>query len=218
MSDLLRPTVLDAPDFLLCNPFYGTGLRTFQCYEAADSLATGSYNIMYGTAGSHMPRQYVLPISLNYGEYPRVEAFPSTGNRLSLLRTLGNCWISVEPSGPSVPAMMQLLPDDIRKRAAATIQTCVAGRSGIGGFATLGFNALSEYLLPPNPATLTSVFPTRATFITVTVSGTEKKLTKPGDTDSAIPAALAELELKGYNSAEENSALQLSYRTGAYWW
>ena len=124
----------------------------------------------------------------------------------------------MEPSGPSIPATMQVRPDDIRKRAAAVIQTCVAGRSGIGGFATLGFSALSEYLLPPNPATLTNVFPTRAAFVTVTVSGVQEKLSKPGDTDSAIPGALAELELKGYSSAKLDSALQLSYRTGAYWW
>ena len=69
MSDLLQPAVLDAPDFFICTPFYGTGLRTFQCFEAADGLATGSNDVLYDTAGSHALRQYVLPISLNYGEH-----------------------------------------------------------------------------------------------------------------------------------------------------
>ena len=69
MSDLLVPAVLHRPNFFICSQFYGTGLRPFQCYEAADGLATGSYNIMYSTVGNHVPRQYVLPISLNFGEH-----------------------------------------------------------------------------------------------------------------------------------------------------
>ena len=114
--------------------------------------------------------------------------------------------------------MLQLQPNDIRRTAAAVIQNCVASRSGIGGFATLGFNALVDYLLPPNPGSLTSTLPSLTTFITVAVTSPQMKLTHPGNTDSAIPAALADLELTGHNSAEPGSALQLSYSSGAFWW
>ena len=68
MADLLVPAELHSPDFSMCSQFYGTGLRTFQCYEAADGLATGSYDILYSTVGDYLPRQYQLPISLNFGE------------------------------------------------------------------------------------------------------------------------------------------------------
>ena len=98
------------------------------------------------------------------------------------------------------------------------IQRCVAGRSGIGGFATLGFSNLVNYLLPPNPGSLGMPFPGSTTFITVAVTGVQKKLTNPGETDPAIPAALADLELSGYKTADVNSAAKLSHEAGAFWW
>lgn len=63
----LVPVAPTAPDFHLCNPFYGTNLDHVHCDLAGGQLPIGSNPVVYELRGSTVP--YVLPWTVQHGQW-----------------------------------------------------------------------------------------------------------------------------------------------------
>lgn len=104
--------------------------------------------------------------------------------------------MTVQLAGPFLSAgrwpRFQAIPDDIRALAARVIQRCVT-LEGVGGFGTLGFANLANYVL--NGQTyLDSTergWPLSVAFLTVDVRKFGSRDLNPGNTDPEVARALA---------------------------
>ena len=128
------------------------------------------------------------------------------------------CWLSIEAAGPAgrTTQSVMIVPDTLRAMAAWLVQQCVAAAHGIGGFITLSFASMINYVdrpsLPPVP------YPTSTTFITLTISGINGKRFWPGDTDPSIPIVFAEYtNARGGRSTEASHIQGISSVLADYW-
>ncbi|KAL9116438.1 MAG: hypothetical protein Q9187_007037 [Circinaria calcarea] len=170
-TDLTDPApAFPEPDFTFCDASYGHDLVRLECLQAANALPHGSLAWPYAlrpTPGFNAP--FRLPISLN----------------------MGGCYISVEAAGPRFPPAVNVPPSHLRLLAAITIQKCVDKRPSFGGFSTYGLHHIFDPLLDVS-RDMNEPLPPSTTFLTLTVSGPEKKLSSPGNTDPSILLALAQ--------------------------
>ena len=136
------------PDFSICSSFYGTGLSIRQCSLAANNLPWFPFSRTYQVLSSQhvAPAPYTLPSSRVQGQYSEQATGFETGTGLHL--NLGECVVSVELAGPSLPAMYAVSPDTIRGMAGWVINKCVHD-SGTGGFVTHNIGAMLQFLSNP---------------------------------------------------------------------
>ena len=131
----------------------------------------------------------------------------------------GECYISVESAGPNIPPILWLIPGDVRLAATRVIQQCI-GEEHSGGFESLGYDNLLEWIFPPSGDVLLrgAPYPSSTAFVTVTVSGPSGKNTKPGDFDPGITGEILGrfAALKSYSRPE--SVTMLLSQAGSLVW
>ncbi|MCJ1229777.1 hypothetical protein MMC12_006447 [Toensbergia leucococca] len=161
-----------APDFYLCDPEYGYALETLDCNLAADlQLPRGRESVNAFLNNPRMP--FSLPFTVTHG----------------------SCAISIEFAGPSyaAPSFVTIVPDQLRGMASYVIDQCVRA-SGSGGFITRGMISLVGYLsitpLFVNPLSV----PADPWFTTVTITGPDAPLRRPGDTDPEVSSVIMEAD------------------------
>lgn len=123
---------------------------------------------------------------------------------------IGGCYITVESAGPNIPPFLWIIPGDVRIAATRVIQQCI-GEEHTGGFETLGYDNLLEWIFPPAGDILLrgAPYPSSTAFVTVTVSGPSGKNTRPGDFDPGITGSIIGrlATLKAYAQGESVSSL-----------
>ncbi|MCJ1256455.1 hypothetical protein MMC24_004276 [Lignoscripta atroalba] len=169
----LVPIAPVAPDFFVCDPVYGTALAPSDCNVAGDTqLPQGQNAVNYYLTNQRAPNK--LPFSVAHG----------------------SCSISVEYAGPdyAAPSFIDLVPDEIRGMAGYVINQCALQGNGVGGFITGRMADLVGYIRISGRFNAQPGDRTNVGFVTVTISGPEENLRKPGDTDPAIPLFLTDVE------------------------
>ncbi|MCJ1227785.1 hypothetical protein MMC12_004444, partial [Toensbergia leucococca] len=95
-------------------------------------------------------------------------------------------------AGPAVhPYSYTIIPSDVRSLAAWVIGQCVHGEGGIGGFGTLLFENMVNYVNAPT-MNFNDPYPSSSTFFTLSVTGPIQKTIGPGDLDPMIPLMFSE--------------------------
>ena len=130
-------------DFYLCHPYYGEGLSTLQCGMAAEALPSSPNPQTYFLR--EMGHTHSLPMTIAYGDYQNDWA-PGI---MSILIILGDCRVSVEAAGATLPSTIRMIPKHLQGLAGWVINRCVVHADGLGGFTTFGFSELMDFLLNP---------------------------------------------------------------------
>ena len=128
------------PDFHLCSEAYGTHLSLAACRVAASSLPGGSTPVSFSLTTEGHPVSF--PISVDYGWL-----YLQTRQSYGINSYSGDCHISVEAAGPARPSSIIIAPNSIRAMAGWLIEQCVENQSGLGGFVTIGFNHILDYVV-----------------------------------------------------------------------
>ena len=164
------------PNFHICNEHYGTGLKFGDCTTAGQNLGQSS-NLIYYHEGDLPGPPYLI---WSY--------------------TFGGCTIRVEKVGPNVQGHIEIRPSDVRGAAGWVIKQCVTA-SALGGFATVSFENMVNYVTDPFTH-FGERFPPSSSFFTVTVSGPLNEVNeyRPGEQDPAVPEALSDA-LRGVASS-----------------
>ena len=137
----LRVAAPVPPDFHMCSQVYGAHLIANECRAVASQLPGGSTPVSFALNTEGHPVSF--PISLEYGKScPQARHQSIEVNLCS-----GDCHISVEVAGPARPPSITVAPNAIRAMAYWLIEQCVQEGSGLGGFATIGFAHLVDYVI-----------------------------------------------------------------------
>ncbi|MCJ1485259.1 hypothetical protein MMC06_005433 [Schaereria dolodes] len=196
------------PDFYVCDAAYGTSLSSLQCYLSLMQLDHGAHPIPYSVLARP---QDTVPFSLP------INAMQD------------RCSISVEVAGPARGQSVYLIPDTVRTIAQGLITTCVLG-DRIGGFATINFSNLLDYVIEPTtdhaPGSAFLIpLAIKTQFVTVSVTGSFGRLLSPGDTDPKIPlniaAALTQAGISATEvlaNAPDSSSVQVAYMDDGMQW
>ncbi|KAL8798690.1 MAG: hypothetical protein Q9200_007721 [Gallowayella weberi] len=102
----------------------------------------------------------------------------------------GGCMVSVEVAGPHLPQTYSLIPDVVQSLASHVINECVGKDGRSGGFATLDLGRLIDFVLNPSTA-FPANYPSSTTFLTVSITSSDKKNPSPGNYDPIIADTLA---------------------------
>lgn len=139
-----------APDYHVCDAYYGQSLRYIDCVRAASTLKVGEDVVPYhvnppgGLPSGDEP--LTLPIYKKYGSLGAVWVLFDSQRLTSFL---GLCMVSVELGGPTIPQTVRLRPNDVRGMAGWAIDQCVIDGAGSGGFVTKGLLNLINYVADP---------------------------------------------------------------------
>ena len=184
------------PDFITCDPSYGTGLSTVDCLLAASQIREGASQVSWLLSvqsadqqgnGDIIPKEYV------HGQwiYHCFSAYRS----LLMLRFIGSCVVSIQFSyyrGDQRGLLTyNAAPNDLSEVAARVVQQCVTLRRGLGGFATFGISNLISYTSQGYTPYNAFGFARSTVFLTISVQGFKSRRLFPGNTDPSIPALLS---------------------------
>ena len=165
------------PDYTRYSNAFGTGVIARECYLAADELPDVSIPFGYFTAEPrfHLRSALELPFSINYGKGAR-EALCKFGSTIIYI-SIGGCYISATPIGPTVLDPWPVVPRNLRIMAAQTIQTFVIRGGGTGGYTTFNLAGLLNHL--PDGLFRPLQMPPSSAFLALSVTGPELKLSPP---------------------------------------
>ena len=180
------------PDFALCSPAYGAGLRRQDGLYAGGILPQGTrlldYSVIEDQEGGRA-WAYELPFDVAFG----------------------GVWITVEVASPVSIDSIPLVPNDIRGMAAYLANSCVGAR-GSGGFVTHRVQGLVDYVTDPMADIDAPEYPASTAFITLTMSSPQHAHSFPGDYDPHMAEILQEAEHRAMEVEAEPLRLELADR------
>lgn len=148
----------DIGGYSYCQEFYGLFPKSRDCVKATGLLEKGTSEFSYAVHSGIGP--HALPLTKRYG----------------------TCMIQVDLAGPRLPRTYDIIPDDIRALADVVLESCVAGPSKIGGFATSDLQVMSGWITAEETK-LDRPFPTSTAFLTVTLTNVVPDWLSPGNYD-----------------------------------
>ena len=171
-----------APDFHQCDPIYGQNIKPFDCQLAVE---------VFWPSGD-TPVHY-------YFEDPS----PSNAVTIPKYNTHGSCNIAIEPAGPrygkahGFASYLTHRPNELKALAGYVIEECANQGGGIGGFVTLGMDALERYVAGvvnedwENAKDYEEGVANNGAFLTISINGADRTEFHPGDTDPWVPGYLS---------------------------
>ena len=187
-----------APDFKFCHAAYGLGLRRQDGIYAGGILPVGDLPVLYSATSAEeggQAQSNVFPFSVQFGSTK----------------------ISVEVAGPIDydKFTISLVPNRLRGMAAYLANTCV-GTRGMGGFATMGFQGLLNFVTDPLNSLDVPEYPISAAFITLSMTSLAEAHSYPGDHDPVIARVLAQAETNVLETVPQQYHLEIADRVVRY--
>ncbi|KAL8807065.1 MAG: hypothetical protein Q9182_000898 [Xanthomendoza sp. 2 TL-2023] len=102
--------------------------------------------------------------------------------------------------------MYSFVPDAVQSLASHLVNDCVGRDGRSGGFATLDLEKLIDFVL--NPSTDLENYPPSSTFLTVSITSSDKKNPSPGNYDPIIAETLAGAARDAAMSVPASSAMR----------